>query len=75
MHRALCGFHEPAGEGDISLCDAVAQFEICKKAASESIEALRKVKGHFPAYRTQISELIALLHNILNRIETVLESI
>ena len=28
LHRALCGFHEPAVEGDISLYDAVAQFQV-----------------------------------------------
>ena len=75
MHRALCGFHEPASEGDISLCDAVAQFEICKKSAGASIEALQKIKEHFPTRRTQIMELVALLHNISSRIEVLLEGI
>jgi len=75
LHRALCGFHEPATDGDISLCDAVAQFEICKKAARESIQSLRKIKKHFPAYHTQTAELIALLHNIQGRIEVLLQTI
>jgi hypothetical protein len=75
LHRALCGFHEPASEGDISLCDAVAQFEICKKAAGESIKALRKIKGHFPGHRIQIASLIALLHNIDGCIGALLERV
>ena len=75
LHRALCGFHEPASEGDISLCDAVAQFEICKKAARQSIEALRKIKENFPACQKQIAEIIAILHNIHSRIQAILESI
>jgi len=75
LHRALCGFHEPAVDGDMSLCDAVAQFEICKKAASQSIIALRKIKDDLPDCRNQISELIALLHNIHSRIEALLASI
>lgn len=75
LYRALSGFYEPAVEVDISLCDAVAQFEICKKAIKESIEALRRVKNDFIVYRVQIVELIALLHNIYNRVEDLLSSI
>lgn len=69
LNRALAGFHEPACEGDISLCDAVAQFEICKKAISESTKALRKIREHFPKQRIQILELLAILPNIHSRIE------
>jgi len=75
LHRALCGFHEPATDGDISLCDAVTQFDICKKAARESIQSLRKIKKHFPAYHIQTVELIALLNNIYSRIEMLVETI
>ena len=75
LHRALCGFHESAVDGDLSLCDAVAQFEICKKAAKESIKSLRKIKKVFPGYRIQITGLIALVHNIYSRIEILLETI
>ena len=75
LHRALCGFHEPAGEDEFALYDAVAQFQICKKAVRESIKASRKIKEHFPARHKQITELIALLHNIDSRIEALLESI
>jgi len=75
LHRALCGFHEPAADGDLSLYDAVAQFEICKKAVKESIKSLRKIKKAFSAHHIQITGLIALLHNIYSRIEMLLEGI
>jgi len=75
LHRALCGFHEPACEGDISLNDAVAQFAICKKAIDESIRALRNISQHFLDQRAQILELTALLHNIHSRIVALEESI
>ena len=69
LHRALCGFHEPGCKGDLSLYDAIAQFQICKKAISESIEALNRIKKRFPAYNLQILKLLALLQNISSRIE------
>ena len=75
LHRALCGFHEPASEGDISLCDAVAQFQICQKAIKESLMALKKIKGTFPSFNKQIIELLALLCNISSRIDLLLQSI
>jgi len=75
LHRALCGFHEPACEGEISLYDAIAQFEVCKKAIKQSIESLRKIDKHLPSFNTQISKLLALLHNIYSRIEMMEESI
>lgn len=71
LHRALCGFHEPATEGDISLYDAVAQLQICKKAITESIKALRKIDKGIASCHKQISLLLALLHNIYDRIETM----
>lgn len=75
LQRALCGFHEPAIEGDSSLYDAVAQFEICRKAAKESIFALRTIKSGYPSFHAQILELLALLHNILSRIELTEEQV
>lgn len=75
LNRALCGFHEPAAEGDISLCDAVAQFEICRKAAKESIAALQKIKSAYLLFQPRISELLALLHNIYSRIEIMEEQV
>lgn len=75
LRSALCGFHEPASEGDISLYDAIAQFEICKKAIKESINALRKIDPNLPYYHLEILELLALLHNIHSRIEVMEESI
>jgi len=75
LQRALSGFHEPASDDDYAMHDAVAQFEIAKKSAGESIKALRNIKGHFPGHRVQITALIALLHNIDCRIDALLETI
>lgn len=75
LRRALCGFHEPVSEDEFALYDAVAQFEVCKKAIRESVDSLRKVNKHFPVRHIQILELIALLHNIHSRIEALEERI
>jgi len=75
LNRALAGFHEPVGEDEFALYDAVAQFQICVKAVKESIKALRKLKEHFPARRAQMEELIALLHNLDSRIKIMVENI
>ena len=75
LHRALCGFHEPVSEDEFGLCDAVAQFAVCKKAIKESVKALRKIKPRFSSCHTQILELLALLHNIHSRIKMLEESI
>lgn len=75
LHRALCGFHEPVDEDEFALYDAVAQFAICKKAINESVKALRKLKPHYLEHKNLIIELLALLHNILSRIEAMEESI
>lgn len=71
LHRALCGFHEPMTEGDVSLNDAVAQFAVCKTAILKSCEALRKISLHCPKESGLIVPLIALLQNILSRIEVL----
>lgn len=75
LHRALCGFHEPVCDDEFALYDAVAQFEICKKAIKESINALRKIDPNLPYYHLEILELLALLHNIHSRIEVMESSI
>ena len=75
LHRALCGFHEPACEDDFSMHDAVAQFAICKKAIKESINALKKLKPYCPEPKGLIVELLALLHNIHSRIVAMEEDI
>jgi predicted DNA-binding protein YlxM (UPF0122 family) len=75
LHRALCGFHEPVVEDDISLNDAIAQLDICRQAINESIEALRRIKNNLSGYQKQITELIALLNNLYSRIELLEESI
>ncbi len=75
VKRALAGFRGPAETEDMALYDAVAQFEICKKAVRESVFALRKIKDGFPGFAKQIAELTALLHNIGEKIEMLLGSI
>jgi hypothetical protein len=75
LNRALSGLHEPACEGDISLYDAVAQFEICKKAIDESNKAFKKIKQHFPSHHAKISEFIAILSNMRSRIELLEKTI
>ena len=75
LNRALAGFHEPACEGDLALYDAVAQFQICKKAITQSIEALSEISKSYASHRAQIQQLFALLHNIHSRIEQLEESI
>lgn len=75
LHRALCGFHEPATEGDLSLYDAIAQFDICRRAIEGSIKALRNINSSLPSYRSQIKDLIVLLHNMGSRIRIMVENI
>lgn len=75
LHRALCGFHEPACEGELALYDAVAQFQVCKKVITLSIDALRKISPAYPAFSVQIKEMLALSHNIHSRIVAMEESI
>jgi len=75
LHRALCGFHEPACEGDFALHDAVAQFQVCKKAITQSAGALSRISKGCASHGTQIQQLLALLHNIHSRIEQLEESI
>jgi len=75
LERALAGFHESACEGEFALYDAVAQFEICKKAIKLSVKALRKIDKDFISFHQQILELIALLHNIHSRIQAMESSI
>lgn len=75
LQRALAGFHEPVSEQEFGLYDAVAQFLICKKAADESIKALKLLEPHYFRFKQTIADLLALLHNILDRIEAIEESI
>lgn len=75
LQRALAGFHEPVSEDEFALYDAVAQFQICKKAIMQSVAALRKISMSYPAFAQQIQELIALLHNIHSRIVAMEESV
>jgi len=75
LHRALCGLHEFVNQDEFPLCDAVAQFAICKKAITGTVQALRRIAPDYFQYKNLIQELLALLHNILSRIEALEESI
>lgn len=75
LQRALAGFHEQVSEGEFALYDSVAQFIICKKSIQESVKALRTIKPHYPKIKNTITELLALLHNIFDRIEKIEESV
>ena len=75
LQRALAGFHEPVCEDEFALYDSIAQFQVCKKAITLSVEALRKIAPHFKTWQVQITELIALLHNIHSRIMAIEESV
>lgn len=74
LQMGLAGFHEPACEGDIAIYHAVGQLEICKKAIRESVAAFRHLQVDFPAFKTQILVLLALLHNMHDRIQALEES-
>ncbi len=75
LRRALEGFYQPTSEDEFALYDAVAQFEICKKAIKLSVEAFRKIDKDLACFHQQILELIAFLHNIHSRIGAMEESI
>lgn len=75
LQRALVGFREPVCEDEFGLYDAVAQFQICKKAITQSVEAFRKILAAYPVFRKQIKEMLALLHNIHSRIVAMEESV
>ncbi len=75
LYRALCGLREKSNEDEAGLCDAVAQFAVCKKAIACSVAALRNLKPHYPTHAKTIIQLIALLNNILHRIEMAEDAI
>lgn len=75
LNRALAGFHEPMSEGDISLYDAVGQFQICKKAIINSSASLRNSAEKDMSLRDDINPLLVLLHNMHSRIELMEEEI
>lgn len=74
LARALSGIPDESEES-FDLHDAVAQLQICKKAADLSIQAWHAIAEATPAFRTDISRLTALLNNILSRIKLLEESI
>lgn len=69
LNRALAGFHEPACDGEFALYDAIAQFQICKKAIKNSTMALRNIIKMDESLRGSVIPLLALLQNILSRIK------
>ena len=74
LARALSGIPDESQES-FGLHDAVAQLQICKKAANLSIQAWHEIAEATPEFRTDISRLTALLHNMLSRIKLLEESI
>ncbi|MFH1283790.1 MAG: hypothetical protein ABII27_09035 [bacterium] len=75
LHRALCAFHEPVNENEFALYDAIVQFEICKKAISEPIKALRNIAERDKNLQSRITQLLTLLHNMFSRIKLIEEGI
>jgi hypothetical protein len=71
LERALAGLHEPAGEDDLSLHDAVGQFEICKKAVRESLAALKNLGEQLPGAKEHVPALITLLRYIQDNIRAL----
>lgn len=74
INRALAGFHEPMADGDISLYDAIGQFQICKKAIRKSLNAFDIISHHMSREK-DIPGMKALLGNINSRIELLLQNI
>lgn len=75
LQRALAGFHEPVSEHEFGLYDAIAQFQVCKKAISQSVAAMRKISTNYPDFAQQMQVMIALLNNIYSRIVAMEESV
>lgn len=81
LHRALSGFYKAAAERkakdeeNFALQDAVAQFDICLDGIEKSLQALRRLKVHYPQDEKLITELLALLQNLSSRIVAMEESV
>jgi hypothetical protein len=75
VERIIAGFHEQICEGDMSLYDAVAQMQICKKAIALSLRAYASIGTMNNKYVAQTRVLVTLLGNIHSRIKMVEESI
>lgn len=75
IERGLAGFHEQACDGDLALYDAVGQFEICKKAVRESLQAFRNVRAQMPGSEDRVRKLLALLHHLDDRIRILEDSL
>jgi hypothetical protein len=75
LYRALCDLREKDDADEFGLCDAVAQFAVCKKAIACSVAALRNLKPHYSEHAKTITLLVALLNNILHRIEMIEDAI
>jgi len=75
LNRALCGYHEPVAEGDISMHDAIAQFAVCKKAAQLSLSALTQLKTAYPMHGNALIELRRLLQGILSLVLKMEEAV
>ncbi len=73
IYRALCGIYvkDIFDDDDYELYDGIAQLEVCKKAIRQSDNALRKIVVENKSYQLQITELLAILHNIKSQIHFI----
>ena len=69
LHRAWAGFHKPASKGDMALYDAMAQFEIAKKAINESLTALSEIEKNSADLRPHILHLPTILNQLKKKME------
>ena len=76
IERGLAGLREAAAGDDFAIYDAVAQFEIARKAVRESSASLRNLRGRLgPSGATAVRDLIALLEGIAGHIRGIEESL
>lgn len=75
VQRMLAGFHDQVCDGDIALCDAVAQIQISKKAIALSLRAYANICDINNQYVAPTRVLVTLLGNIQSRIKMLEESI
>ncbi len=77
MHRALCGLYVPDvhDEEDYALCDAVAQFAVCRKSISLSVASLREIGQQNSQLKKRITLPLTLLHNMASQIDIILKEI
>jgi len=80
LYRALSGIYGEDEEADsemrfYSLCDAIAQFAICKKAIKASDNALSNIAHKNESLHSSIRDLQVILQNLASRISMMEEQI